>query len=260
MNTIVIPTTQNIELEYPIANVSDRILATLLDWLVLLAYWLLLYVLLDITAFPPFLPVYEDIISPVDQLAYLPILFYPLLMEVFFNGQSLGKYALKIRVVRLDGQPPTTSDFVTRWMFRILDIIIIPVFPGAIAMLAVTVSKKGQRLGDLAAHTTVIKLKLVTHFADTIFVDTQETYEVKFPEISRLSDRDVSILKEVLDAGLRSNNPDLLLKLSNKVKEVAGIESRLSPREFLQTVLADYNHVFGHEAVNRQKRKNEKRF
>jgi len=253
MNTIVIPTTQNIELEYPIANIGDRILATLLDWLVLLSYWLLLYLIFEITAFPPFLPVYQDLISPVDQLAYLPILFYPLFMEIFNNGQSLGKYALKIRVVRIDGQPPTTSDYVSRWMFRILDIILIPVIPGTIAVISIAATKNGQRLGDLAAHTTVIKLKLVTHFADTIFVDTQETYEVKFPEISRLSDRDVSILKEVLDAGLRSNNPDLLLKLSDKVKQVAGIESRLSPREFLQTVLADYNHVFGHEAVKRRK-------
>lgn len=253
MNTIVIPTTQNIELEYPIANIGDRILSTLLDWLVMLAYWLLLYLILDITAFPPFLPVYQDLISPVDQLAYLPILFYPLAMEIFFNGQSLGKYVLKIRVVRLDGQPPTISDYITRWMFRILDIIIIPVLPGTIAVIAIASSRNGQRLGDLAANTTVIKLKLVTHFADTIFVDTEETYEVKFPEISRLSDRDVSILKEVLDAGLRSKNPDLLLKLSNKVKEVASIESKLSPREFLQTVLADYNHVFGHEAVKRRK-------
>jgi uncharacterized RDD family membrane protein YckC len=254
MNTIVIPTTQNIELEYPIANVGDRILATLLDWLVMSAYWGLLYLIFEITAFPPFLtPLFPQLVTPVDQLAYLPILVYPLVSEILLSGQSLGKIALKIRVVRLDGQPPDISDYFTRWLFRILDIIIIPAIPGIIAIISTAVTKNGQRLGDLAAHTTVIKLKLVTHFADTIFVDTHDTYQVQFPEISRLSDRDVSILKEVLDAGLRSNNPDLLLKLSNKVKEVAGIESRLSPREFLQTVLADYNHIFGLEAVNRRK-------
>ncbi len=254
MNTIVIPTTQNIELEYPIANLGDRILATLLDWLVLLAYWLLLNTIFDLLPWPPFMgsPM-RDYITATDRLAYLPIMLYPLLMELFFNGQSLGKYALKIRVVRLDGQPPSTADYFSRWMFRIIDIILLPFIPGIVAIISIAVSKNGQRLGDIVAHTTVIKLKLVTHFADTIFVDTAESHEVKFPEISRLSDRDVSILKEVLDAGLRSNNPDLLLKLSDKVKAVAGIESSLSPHDFLQTVLADYNHVFGHDAVRSKK-------
>jgi len=220
----------------------------------MLAYWLLLNLIFEIVATPPFMKgFFNHQITPMDQLAYLPILCYHLASEVFFNGQSLGKYAMKIRVVRMDGQPASFTDYFMRWIFRILDMIV-PVFaPGIIATISVAVSKNGQRLGDLAASTTVIKLKLVTHVGDTMFVDTQETYEIKFPEISRLSDRDVSILKEVLDAGLRSNNPELLMRLTDKIKEVTGIESRLSNREFLNTILADYNHLYGHHALKKKK-------
>jgi uncharacterized RDD family membrane protein YckC len=247
MNTIIIPTTQNIELEYPIANLGDRILAFLLDALVMLSYFLLWWAiseLFDVQLRSDFGSEYEQ---TVYILVALPAIFYHLFSEIFLDGQSLGKMALNIRVIKLDGTPPSLSDYLLRWAFRLLDITAGIVFPGVVAVVAIAVTPKGQRLGDLAAHTTLVKLKLVTHFGDTIFMDTEEDYAVQFPEIRLLSDRDVSILKEVLDAGLRSNNPELLRKLSEKVKEVAGIESTLEAREFLETILRDYNHTYGRE-------------
>ena len=91
----------------------------------------------------------------------------------------------------------------------------------------------------------MIKLKLVTDFMDTIYVDTGDTYELVFPEISQLKDRDVRILKEVLDVAIRSQNPALMAKLATKIKTVIGIESELDARSLLETVLRDYNHYYG---------------
>lgn len=232
MNTILIPTSQNIELEYPIAGLSDRILAFLMDLGVQAGYLFLMFGALEIK-------------GGAAILFVLPAALYSLLCEVFFNGQTLGKYVMKTQVIQLDGSVPGLGAYLLRWVLRLLDIWLFFPFLGLVALITASINKKGQRLGDLAAGTTVVKLKLVTTFADTIFVDTEQDHEVMFPEIRSLSDRDVTILKEVLDVGLESDNPQLITRLAGKVREVAHIDTRMPDLPFLQTVLKDYNHIYG---------------
>lgn len=257
MKTIVIPTTQNIELEYPIANISDRGIAFLIDLLLMGAYrfifWFIWSEVLGLS--------WEAISVPAQVVIMLPAVFYSLFSEILYNGQTIGKYIMGMRVIKQDGSSPDFTSYFLRWLFQWVDVANLPLvllfslfsgsynilLPGLIGVATILINKKGQRLGDIAAGTTVIKLKLVTSFGDTIFVDTNEDYKVAFPEIEHLSDRDVSILKEVLDAGLKSNNPVILSKLANKVKEVAKIESKMEDMYFLQTVLKDYNHFYGRE-------------
>lgn len=229
MNTIIIPTTQNIELEYPIAGLGDRILAFSLDITLIIGYLFLIFGVLKLD-------------GGAGLLFSLPAYLYSLLCHLFFQGQTLGKYVMKIRVVAMDGSIPGLGEYLIRWMLRLIDVWLMT---GMVGLISIIINKKGQRLGDLAAGTTVVKLKLVTTFADTIFIDTGEDYEVIFPEIRNLSDRDVSILKEVLDVGIRSNRPELIEKLATKVKEVAKIKTTMPDYQFLDTVLKDYNHLFG---------------
>lgn len=234
MNTIVIPTAQNIELEYPQAGIGARALATIIDLAVLFGYMLILNIL-------------GYSISTEDEIMLtfmIPVMVYSIVCESIFNGQTLGKFVMKTRVISMDGASPTFSQYVLRWILRLLDIWILT---GLVGLVTMAINKNGQRLGDIIAGTTVIKLKLVTHFGDTIFMETNENYQVVFPQIRNLSDRDVSILKEVLDAGLKSSNPEILEKLSRKVQEVAEIETNMRAAVFLETVLLDYNHLYGGE-------------
>ena len=250
MNTIIIPTTQNIELEYPVANVGDRILAGIVDLLVLVVYVFLWAQILSSYVEHSHDSWQDYTTDTIWIIAMLPAMFYTLFCEVFFSGQTLGKRLVNMKTIRVDGSPPTISNYMIRWALRVVDVwlsISFLLMPGIIGVITLSVNKKGQRLGDLAAGTAVIKQKLVTTFGDTIFIDTGENYEVIYPEIQNLSDRDVSILKEVLDAGVKSSNPKLLEKLANKVKEVASIEDNSSPQKFLETVLKDYNHVYGRD-------------
>lgn len=245
MNTIIIPTTQNIELEYPVAHLGDRIVAGIIDTAVLFTYIIIWNWFL--TEYGEYSSFEDYTSSTVSILSFLPAAFYSLWTELFFNGRTLGKLIMKTRTIRTDGAPPTISNYLIRWILKLVDVwlSVMILIPGIVGMITILINKKGQRLGDLAAGTTVIKLKLVTTFGDTIFMHTGEDYEVVFPEIQTLSDRDVSILKEVLDAGVKSSNPMLLDKLATKVKEVAGITSTMSDRAFLETILRDYNHVYG---------------
>ena len=81
-------------------------------------------------------------------------ILYQLASEILANGQSWGKKALRIRVVRLDGQEPSLSDYLLRAVFYLLDAFL---SFGAIGAIFVTSSVKNQRLGDMTANTTVIR-------------------------------------------------------------------------------------------------------
>jgi uncharacterized RDD family membrane protein YckC len=248
MNTISIPTTQHIELEYPVAGTGDRLLAGLIDVSLVVGYVVAWgYLLNEYVSEGGLRQLFTEELETFYLFALLPANGYSLVCEILFDGRTLGKWVTNTRSIGLDGTAPTLSAYLLRWLMRIIDIWLsmAVLIPGLVGLVVMAVNRKGQRLGDLVAGTTVIKLKLVTTFGDTIYAETGEGYQLHFPTISSLSDRDVSILKEVLDAGLRHNNPRLLVRLADKVKSVIGIESDLAPQVFLETVLRDYNHYFG---------------
>lgn len=261
MNTITIPTTQHIELEYPVANLGTRILAGIIDLAIVFLSWKLALFLLEETVRTD--NFWGMLTDPLFLLFLLPGMTYSLFMEIMFQGQTVGKMIMKTRTISLTGAAPTLSAYLIRWTLRLVDIWFIPVIfgvilpliqyveflvfflPGIVAVIFIGFQKKGQRLGDILAGTTVIKMQLVTTFLDTIYVETGESYQVVFPEIRTLSDRDISILKEVFDAGLKNYNARLLDRLASRIKEVTGIQSNMESSAFLQTVLSDYNHLYG---------------
>ena len=54
----------------------------------------------------------------------LPLFLYFLLWEAFWNGRTPGKAALDLRVVKLDGSKPAFSNYLIRWLLRIIDITV----------------------------------------------------------------------------------------------------------------------------------------
>ena len=50
---------------------------------------------------------------------------------------------MKIKVVRLNGTPATVGDYLLRWVFSLVDFYVLS---GAIALVAVAMGGKGQRL------------------------------------------------------------------------------------------------------------------
>jgi uncharacterized RDD family membrane protein YckC len=243
MESIEIQTAQNVNIEYPVASIGDRVVAAIIDQLIMIGYliaFIFVYIfLLNLTEGTALhFPVAYFIIF------FLPLFFYHLLCETFLNGQSFGKKIMKMRVVKLDGSQAGIGSYFLRWILAPIDIYFTYASVGLITML---INGKGQRLGDLAANTTVVKLKAEAKLDDTILRATPVNYEVKFPQVSALSDKDVAIVKAVLDMNFR--NPDvmtyaqILQKTKEAVEKKTGISSTLRPITFLDIVLKDYNNL-----------------
>lgn len=232
MDHVRIQTTQNVEIEYPLASVGDRILATLLDFAFFTAYSILFLIIVAMTG--------TGMNNFIPLICYLPLMLYSLLCETFLQGKSFGKMIMKIQVVKLNGTQAHFSDYLLRWLFRIVDLFL---FSGLIALLTIIINGKGQRIGDIVASTTVIKLKQKT-IDDTILKKIIPDYQLTFKEVARLTDHDITIIKEVLAFSIKNNNQQALLKLAEKTKQTMGITTDLPAQQFLETVIQDYNHFF----------------
>ncbi|MFL5754079.1 MAG: RDD family protein [Bacteroidia bacterium] len=234
-DSIKINTTQNVVIGYEQAGVGDRMLAALLDYLFIFVYYLFVMLLLGLLANTKLLGSGWAIITIIN----LPVLFYDLLCEVFLQGQSFGKKIIKIKVVKLDGTQPDLGAYLLRWAFRIVDGI---TFLCTVELIAVVLSEKAQRLGDMAAGTTVIRLRQKVKLRDTILYRPKSDYKIVFPEIAKLSDKDIGVIKEIFDHCSRNNNYYALTKLAAKTKEKMGISSSLPDVQFIKVVLLDYSN------------------
>ncbi|GAA1069241.1 hypothetical protein GCM10009665_76370 [Kitasatospora nipponensis] len=78
----------------------------------------------------------------------------PVMVETFTRGRSLGKLALGLRVVRVDGGPVRFRHSLVRGLVGIFEIILLGGVPAAISSL---VSAEGRRLGDVFAGTLVVR-------------------------------------------------------------------------------------------------------
>ena len=154
---LIIDTPEQIPLELPLANVGSRFLALAFDTLLqtigaglfvgvgLGARWLL-----SLAA-----PALQNWITAALVLGVFTIYTaYFAVFESIWNGQTPGKRVVGLRVIDVSGRPITVYAALIRNILRILDSI-----PGiyAVAIISAIVTKRNQRLGDLAAGTLVIR-------------------------------------------------------------------------------------------------------
>ncbi|MCB0281832.1 MAG: RDD family protein [Calditrichaeota bacterium] len=242
MQTIKIKTTQNIDLDYDLAGVGDRMIAVLIDIVIQAGYVLTMFV------FTGVLQGAGLTIGTVGFIIlYLPVFLYEVLTETFFNGQTPGKKARNIRVINLDGTEPSVGNYIIRWIFRFIEIT---ASMGSIALLTLLINGRGQRLGDMAAGTTVVRTKQGMRLEETIISEIDENYTPTFAEAVNLSDQDIEIVKEVL----RSQPEDdthgiikigLIKKSASLIQKKLNINSSMDSRRFLKTIIDDYNYLKG---------------
>jgi len=86
-------------------------------------------------------------------LTYGAMMLYFILYETFGGGRSFGKQLLGIRVVRVDGTSVGAGGSTVRNLLRLLD----GNFGYLVGLITALISKRNQRLGDMAAGTIVVR-------------------------------------------------------------------------------------------------------
>ena len=103
-----------------------------------------------------------------------------------------------------------------------------------------------QRLGDLAANTTVIRTKSQLHFQlkDILNIQSLENYEPQFPAVRQMGESDMLLVKNVLSRYQNWNNPahaDAIRKAVSVICQRLDIEEPTGNKiEFLKTLIRDY--------------------
>lgn len=240
MSQLSINTTQNVAINFDAASIGDRILGCLLDTLIKFAYGITVILILENFKL-------YDVITSLDQwsaiaifsLLALPVMLYSLIFESLWEGQTIGKKIMKIKVIKLDGYQASFGDYLMRWLFRLIDVSI---SYGVIGVIFIVSNKNNQRLGDIAAGTAVISLKKNININHTILQELSSDYVPVYPLVIKLSDNDVRIIKETFDNAKALRDYNTIIKLKNKIIEVTQIKSAsANDIDFISTILKDYN-------------------
>lgn len=271
MKTIQIKTPQNVNVDIQPAGIGWRILAFILDSLFIATYLILLSNILPRLSTNPVNlddSLYNDsmgFIGNIYTVLTFPALFYSLWTEYFFNGQTFGKMICKIRVVKLNGYKAGFQEYFIRWAFRFIDfwtglfmlLFMIPVFgqqialilafmmlygSGLVAVISILRTKNSQRIGDIIAGTTVLKLKEKHSINITILEEIQEAYKPTYSQVINLTDNDARIIKDTFIAARNNRDVATLKRLRKKLESVLEVEGTENDIEFIDTVMKDFNY------------------
>ena len=251
-----VQTAFNIDLQFETAPFHRRLFAWIIDLAILIFFW---YAMANLIEFIFGLEVAAEL-GFVQLFLITPMLLYHLLWELFLNGQSPGKKLTGIRVVGINGQQATVSQYLLRWLMRFVDfgflwgfmmllsgevlLGLLLLVGSLISFIHFVSSDYHQRLGDKAAGTVLVTGKLPYKLSDTIFQEVDDHhYRVTFPTVMRLSDKDINIVDNIVKQHHRSAIDQYVHQVANKIQTVLHIETDLDDDVFLETLLRDYNYL-----------------
>ena len=242
MSELSITTTQNVRINFKAASVGERMLASLLDLLIKIAYIIVVaYVFFYLMGIQRLVESMGDMWSrmAIVLFFFFPVVIYSVTLESIFEGQTIGKKLIKIKVVKIDGYQASFGDYLIRWLFRIVENNMLG---GLIGLVAMVMNSKTQRMGDMAAGTAVVTLKNNITINSTILEEIGESYLPIYPLVIKLSDNDMRIIKDTFLIAEKNNDAEIIDKLTKKIESVTGIKNQSGHQiDFIKTILKDYN-------------------
>ena len=227
-----ITTPEGVALDLSLAGVGSRFIATMLDVLIQvsigLAGLLIFSNLLD-----------GGVLTLVLSIgAFLLLFAYDVAFEVLAGGRTPGKRATGLRVVRESGAPVTFVTSAIRNILRLVDFL--PAFYG-IAMASVFLTRRHQRLGDLAAGTLVVRERLGGRGNEPTIGPAVSRAAPAGWDISSVTSEDLAIVRAFLErrprltAGARNQLAD---DLANRLQAKVAGAPPLAPEPFLEQLVA----------------------
>lgn len=246
----------NIEVEFNTSSVFRRGAAYLIDLGIASLYVILLFItLIDSSSnFNELLEFTEFF------LIVLPLYFYQFVSEVLMNGQSLGKKIMGMRVVNVNGHAASISQYMLRWILSFPNIVfvlaayymlmypfLVLLWIGIISIpdvICMAINGKGKRIGDLAANTVVVDTKHNMNIDQTIFrtVSKDLGYTPKYPEVMRLTDKDINNLRNLLQQKRTKDLDNYTDRVAQRIEVVLSITNASGDAYlFFDELLTDYN-------------------
>ncbi len=233
MDEFQIETAQNVGINQNVASIGHRMLGYIIDSIIIWVYGLGAFFLLASIDLNP-----RDSWS-IYLLVSLPAFLYYVLLETFMNGKTVGKTIMNIRVVKIDGSKPSFSNYFVRWILRFVDVILTA---GGGAVLTILLKGNGQRIGDIAAGTTVISESDQLTINDTLVKDIPKDYVPTYSQVTVLNDSDMQTIKNLYDEAVRKGNHNIIVNLHHRLIKVMAIETTEKPVDFVAKVIKDYNY------------------
>lgn len=227
-NKLIVETPENIFLEFELAGLGSRFLAYLIDTiiqvLILLGVFYVGTVLFGTIGLLAGSPNMSGTLMSVLSVLALFVVYegYFIFFETRWQGQSVGKKILHLRVVKDEGYPVSFWDSVLRNLLRVVDAMPpLSFFPSYGLGSAVLLSnRQAKRVGDFVAGTLVIKERPYHGFEHLSSIQTNPAYvqNIHITNLNRLTDLDVYLLREFF---FRKNTwpPDVRQELANKLSD-----------------------------------------
>lgn len=237
MRTIEVTTTQNVTIEYELADARYRILAFVIDFIIIMLAIFFVNIFMGISG----LWRYKEFVFWFITLPFF--LFYSLASEILADGQSWGKKALGICVVKINGTKCSAGDYLIRWAFRMVDIYL---SVGSVASLLISSTERSQRLGDIAANTTVVRIRPKNNLRlkDIMNIRTFQNYVPKYPAVRQMKESEMLIVKNALERVKKYPNQahqQAVANLAEILKQRLNVMENIpNPVNFINTVLNDY--------------------
>lgn len=237
MDNFQIETANNVNILQNVAGVGERIVAFLIDGLIM-GFYVFIIILLFANV-----NLSDDYLMLVGLTIGLPLFLYHLLWEMLWNGRSPGKAVMRIRVVMLDGSQPAFPNYLLRWLLRIVDI---SATSGGLALVTILLNGRGQRVGDLAASTTVISEKPSVSFSQTLLMELPHDYQPTYPQVTIFTDAEMQTIKNVFLEARYHANHKVIVRLANRVSKVMEIQLTEAPIQFIDRIIKDYTYYTQH--------------
>ena len=268
MPILKVQTAQNVQINYELGNLGFRLIAGILDLITVGLYIFLaqfmLSAILSIELFGNEFGLLFFLVIILPAILYLPV------AEYLWAGRTVGKYLLKLKVVKTDGTAPSLGDYILRWLLRTIDvklgfllIFFIPSSPTSVTeetfmiwamvlmivplpivgIISMATSKLTQRVGDRIANTVVIRRKKLYSLSDTLLRATEEDYQPVYTNVLTLRDKDIYILKEAIEDLERTHDYKYINNLAEKARTILDIKDNRKPIELLKTLLRDYDYL-----------------
>ncbi len=201
MARLVTATSEGVVLEQEIADAGSRLAAGLIDALILtiLGFALVFGVMLIASVDPVGIGGFAA--GLVFGGVVLLMMGYHVLFHRFADGRTPGKMLMAIRVVALDGQPPSIVALLVRALIWPLDVFLF--LPAPIGLYVIALTPRRQRLGDIAAGTVVVHARGVARSPEPLPNESWSALETrKFAltpaSLARLEAPDVELVREIL--------------------------------------------------------------